>query len=246
MAATMKHMLNSLNLDTELFNVERMTDLKFLQEFATMVEYTGFDAKVIAAAFVEKWANIGAEVKASLKDKLNVTSMTVALEFLIVIYLTRGTRIQKITGKMDEKISPQIVKLFSSFEIKDNIKNIEKSKKVLTLSRIANAFAPLTTRIAQALRWTPVGYDETLGLPKALCWPGAASIIPANANLTFQQWVTWSARFTKIISKVDEDTAVDTAMRYGMIMLSSNTFSDELRNSLMEAIDYKPKTQARE
>lgn len=204
--------------------IENLT-LEFLTstQIETLVDsfrYQGFDPTVIINEFAAK-AKLGARNAAS------------DLRVILVVYLTRGTKIEKVKNKTTKTAVEQFDTLVKTYGIKSTAGGSASnySAKDLTLARIASAFAEATTKINSKESIRIVG-EKVEGLPKAYHWPGGASMIPKDGNYDelFAKWIIYASSFDKVIQPGRNDNdRQNNSKKFGDIMRGNAFITDKVR-----------------
>jgi hypothetical protein len=144
------------------------------------------------------------------------------LKNLCYFSVNRGTRVSKSTLKMSEKGRDEIRRLSRKYKIIDTI---PKNKEDVTIARIVGVMPVYVASLLEAHKGRIIGIQPE-GLPRGLCFPGAASIIPKSRADIYSLWLKWSMTFNQIIANGKNSERVDF---YGQILWNSSYIDNELR-----------------
>jgi len=219
-------------MDTSAILNEAMSTLSSLNldEMMRNFAYQGFDPAVIVQT-VYKIA----------QDKGRTFSKDV--QSMIVLVLTRGTQVSKMSNKTSAVGVNEIRVLQNIYGLKGAGLGGSGSlaAKDLTLSRVANAFSLIACKIAHTKNVRIVG-DTVTGLPKGYHWPGGASMIPKGAKEMYKLWVVYAYSFDLIVNPktISEDERMKKVDRYGQIMLNNTFYKEDLRADLLTVLSRDP------
>lgn len=153
------------------------------EEFA----YQGFDPRITKAEFERKAINRPPQT--IQKDLL----------ILITIVLTRGTSFITKQKRSKEQAISDFNSIKAAYNLVASNNTTRADPKALTLSRICLAYPQLTTLSLNNNSLSVKGRKPP-GLVKALCWPGAPSVIPTSWGRIYGLWLVWAESFDSVIN----------------------------------------------
>lgn len=127
---------------------------------------------------------------------------------MIVLYLTRGTKVVANKRRTPAEGIARIDELVRKYEIKATRGGgaQDYAPNDVTLSRVAAAFPLHTTAILHRLKPARVVGEQIPGLPLAYHWPGGAAAIPNDNDALHDLWTAYAVSFDKIIRPKVKDS----------------------------------------
>jgi len=188
----------------------------------------------LVANLRQKYAFIGFSADTSQRifiargqaDNRNQGQIQGDLKEICVVFVTRGTKINKIMTKTGDQGTLDFAALVNRYKIKRT--GIKLKPKTLTLSRIGISFPKVCMLICNALSFTPIGTHDPHVIHKSYCWSGGATYIPKAVGYDglFENWVLWANSFDVVINKVPDPERV---RQFGEIARKNSVINEQAK-----------------
>jgi len=216
---------NSKDVEKALIEVMEYNLGSKISDFARDHAFSGFDA---AGTLTKIMAVTGFSVEEVAK--------------LIHLYLTRGTKFEKIMSKTNPESRESLGQLMNKYGVGTTGFGRNAAGDI-TLPRMAMAFPSLTCKIAMHGMTNLVHTDYNGGLPKAYMWPGGLACLTSGEDEgLIASWMKWQVGFTKKINKkagnVGEENTAEWIKQNGIndSMLHSGFVSPVVKKKIRDLI----------
>lgn len=186
--------------------------------------YQGFDPRIILGVM--------------MAIETNLDLLKIDVRSLLTFKIMRGTRVdrEKVKTKTDKAGLDKIMKLVAKYGI---LGYAPKNAKDITISRISAVFPNVEMMILMQLigkkNWMPAGTVPP-NLPRALCFPAGASLIPTDAIDLYNDWLVWDESYNNVIKPKDGSAKSDTNWKvFAELSHRSSFISDGKRGAILRA-----------
>jgi hypothetical protein len=209
---------------------EEVLDLDFWAAVAETFRYQGFDPRHIMKLLILKE-----------KDK---RAFARDMKTIIVWVETRGTRIskEKVIKRTTAEGQDVIRRLQAKYNIRDEVPD---SLDTVTLPRVVACFPQLVARTRMTFGYVRQIEDSPTGLPRFLCFPGAAALMSDTSTLgksTFDLWIQWAVNFDMVINPRAHN--VQKVRQYAEIVRNSSVIPRNKRDEILNDL-IREETEAR-
>jgi hypothetical protein len=151
-----------------------------------------------------------------------------------ILYVIRGTKINKILGKTSDAGRTEITELKARYSIIDSVPQTQWD---VTLGRIAACMPGMIAKLQQRVGRVLGDRGVAPTLPKGLLFAGGAALIPLGdaSDKFFVEWTNWSISFAKQTNN-RAGQELEVALKYGTIIRGAEVLKDAKRKEICNAL----------